>query len=186
MCSRPASTWEMRIWVVAYIVWCMQYLQMMFCYVAQQNGPTHLWVSVAAVGLALVLAVTGSYSGVAVAVVVAVATVETAFAGATAVEVVFVVLWRWLWLHQWLSLLLLHQWLSLLWLYWWLALLWLSLLNMGIQLGLRLKWQGNYGGVTSIKAGERGFGCCLIGSMAWLGTAWQMNWSNNLANFWRQ
>ena len=34
-----------------------------------------------------------------------------------------------LWLYQWLSLLRLHQWLSL---------LWLSLLNIGMQLGLRL------------------------------------------------
>jgi len=38
------------------------------------------------------------------------------------------------------------------------------------------------GSVTSIEAGERGAGGCLVGRTAWLGIAWWMNWSNNLAN----
>ena len=38
------------------------------------------------------------------------------------------------------------------------------------------------GSVTSIEAGERGAGDCLVGGTAWLGIAWWMNWSNNLAN----
>ena len=81
---------------------------------------------------------TGSCWECSVVAVAVVAAVEAAFAGATAIEVVLVaavavavvseaVL---VWLHQWLSL--------LLWLHHWLALLWLSLLNMGMQLGLRL------------------------------------------------
>ena len=39
------------------------------------------------------------------------------------------------------------------------------------------------GSVTSIEAGERGAGGCPVGGTAWLGIAWRMNWSNNLANF---
>ena len=36
--------------------------------------------------------------------------------------------------------------------------------------------------VTSIEAGERGAGGCPVGGTGRLGIAWQMNWSNNLAN----
>jgi len=39
------------------------------------------------------------------------------------------------------------------------------------------------GSVTSIEAGERGAGGCLVVGTAWLGIDWQMNWSNNVANF---
>jgi len=38
------------------------------------------------------------------------------------------------------------------------------------------------GSVTSIEAGERGAGGCLVEGTTWLGIPWQMNWLNNLAN----
>ena len=143
------------MWMVVYIVWCMQYLQMKFCDVPQQNQCSHLWVSVAAVELALTVA--GKHSGVAA--------VEAAFAGATAVQVVLLVAAVAVAASKAVPAVAASV----------VGLAVVDLLNMEMQLGLRLKWQGNHGKCDINRNWLEGCRELSGRSTAWLGITWQMN-----------